>query len=135
MSEIVFYQVEQDDDFYNDVRRLTRKKGFRKLPGQILELEEQLTRGEFPGTLIRSTTTPKPYDLYKLRMPNLDTKEGKSNGYRIYYIVVTEQRIIVLLTIYYKKENEIVSDIYIDGLIDGFFIDSIPLDDKDTGEI
>ena len=70
-----------------------------------------------------------PHEVYKLRLPNPDTKAGKSDGYRIYYIVVTEQRIVVLLTIYYKKEDEAVSDAYVNGLIDGYFLDALPYED------
>jgi len=45
--------------------------------------------------------------------------------------MVTESRIIVLLTVYYKKEDETVTDAYIDGLIAGFFQDVIPYEDED----
>ena len=41
-------------------------------------------------------------------------------------MVVTENKIIVLLTIYYKKEDATVSEVYINGLIDGYFLKSSP---------
>ena len=94
------YFVTEHPDFRKDVKHLIKKKRFKSLPEQVIELEDALERGKFPGTLIRRIEEPKPYELYKLRLPNLDTKVGKSNGYRIIYIVVTEHRVVVILTIY-----------------------------------
>ena len=131
MKEIEYY-VTEIDEFQKQAQRLTKKKRFKHLPGQIKELrEEQLINGDFQGDLIRHSDNPTPYDVYKLRLPNPDTNVGKSNGYRIIYVVVTEHRIVVLLAIYYKKEQESLSDLYIDGLIDGYFFDSVPFDDED----
>ena len=95
------------------------------MPDQVLELEEQLEKGDFPGTLIRSVSGPRAYDLYKLRLPNPDANVGKSGGYRVYYVVVIDKKVVMLLTIYYKKEDESVSEAYIDGLIDGLFKENI----------
>ena len=126
------YYVAEWDDFKKNVRRLTKKKRFKSLPSQIKELtEEHLTQGNFPGTLYKKVTEPISYDIYKLRMANPDTNVGKSNGYRIFYVVVTESKVVVLLTIYYKKEDEIVSDTYVDGLIAGVFLDALPYDDAE----
>jgi mRNA-degrading endonuclease RelE of RelBE toxin-antitoxin system len=35
-------------------------------------------------------------------------KVGKSNGYRLIYYVVKDDREIYLLTIYYKKEDKLI---------------------------
>ena len=129
MKKIEYYVTEQPN-FKKGVRRLTKKKRFTSLPEQIEELEQTLERGEFPGTLTKHVDEPVSYDVYKLRLPNPDANVGKSNGYRIYYIVVTETKIIVLLAIYYKKEDESVADTYIDGLISGYFLDALPYDDE-----
>lgn len=42
---------------------------------------------------------------YKVRIANSDTKQGKSNGYRMIYYAITDEAEIYLLTIYYKKDN------------------------------
>jgi mRNA-degrading endonuclease RelE of RelBE toxin-antitoxin system len=130
MKKIEYY-VSTLDEFDKNARRLTKKKRFISLPGQIQELKESITVGDFPGTLIKHSDEPEPYDVYKLRLPNPDANVGKSNGYRIYYIVVTARRIIVFLTIYYKKEDESVTDAYVDGLINGIFLDTMPEDDDE----
>ena len=118
-------------EFDKELERFVRKKKFKKLPSQIDELEKQLLDGEIPGTFIRRAEEPEPYEVYKLRLPNPDSNSGKSDGYRVYYIVVTAWRIVVLMTVYYKKEQETVSDTYIDGLIDGFFSEAMPYDEVD----
>ena len=38
-----------------------------------------------------------------------------------------EERSIALLSIYYKKEQEDASETYIRGLIDGYFMNIIPI--------
>lgn len=43
--------------------------------------------------------------VYKARAKNSNTKVGKSNGYRLIYYVKTERKLIILLTIYYKKDD------------------------------
>ena len=125
------YEVNPLDDFDKEVGRLTRKKKFFTLPKQIKELTIKAAKGEFEGTLIKHSDNPTPYDVYKLRLPNPDADAGKSDGYRVIYMVVTQDKIVVLLTIYYKKETESVSDTYISGLIDGYWLN----DSNDDEEI
>lgn len=38
---------------------------------------------------------------------------------------VNERRAVVLIALYYKKEDEILTDAYIDGLIAGYFLDGV----------
>ena len=131
MKKIEYYVLELPE-FEKNVRRLTKKKKFASLPSQVDELELGLEEGDFPGTLYRHSKDPEPHDIYKLRMANPDSNVGKSGGYRIYYIVVTQRKIVVMLTIYYKKEDEAVTDAYIDGLVDGVFLEYIPESESDT---
>jgi mRNA-degrading endonuclease RelE of RelBE toxin-antitoxin system len=129
------YRLETLVEFDKAVGRFVNKKKFRQLPEQLDELGEQLARGEFPGTFLGKFAEPFPHERYKLRLPNPNTKTGKSGGYRVLYIVVTENKIVVLVTIYYKKEQETLSDTYIDGLIDGLFFVSTPDADNETDEL
>jgi len=129
MENIEVFEIERHVDFIKNVKRFVVKKKFLHLPEQIKELSEKLKRGEFEGEKITHRDSPTPYDIYKLRLPNPDTNVGKSNGYRVIYMVVTETKIVVFLTIYYKKEEAAVSDTYVSGLIDGYFINSLPEED------
>jgi len=126
MDDVEIYEIEERPDFEKNVNRLVKKKKFFSLPKQIRNLKDQLIRGEFDGEKITHRDSPTPYDVYKLRLPNPDTNVGKSDGYRVIYMVVTETKIVIFLTIYYKKEDATVSDNYINGLIDGYFINLLP---------
>ena len=44
----------------------------------------------------------------------------------VIYMVRTENKIVILITMYYKKEEAVVSDEYVDGLIEGYFINLLP---------
>jgi mRNA-degrading endonuclease RelE of RelBE toxin-antitoxin system len=115
------YKIDWVADFEKATKRFKKKKGFNSIPNQVKELVEKASKGELDGKLYTHSDVPTPHDVYKLRLPNPDTNAGESNGYRVYYMVVTEKKIIVFLVIYYKKEIPTVSDTYIKGLIDGFF--------------
>jgi len=118
------YEIEKIAEFKKAVERFENKKRFKKLPDQVIELVEQVSKGEFAGSHTKHSDTPTPYDVYKLRLPNPDANASKRDGYRVYYMVVTETKIVVFLVIYYKKETPTVSDTYINGLIDGYFLAS-----------
>jgi len=123
MNEAVdIFEVEQTDDFNAKVKRFVKKKKFVNLPSQIRDLVSDLRKGDFPGVVIRRMDFPVKYDIYKLRLPNKDTNEGKSNGYRIYYSVMLEDELALLVTIYYKKETESLAEHFIDGLIEGYLL-------------
>ena len=134
MKKIEYYLMEHHIDFQKGVKRLTKKKRFVSLPWQVEELEKGLEKGNFPGTLHRRSNDPVPHEIYKMRLENPDAHVGKSNGYRIFYLVVTEQKIVAMLTIYYKKEDEAATDGYIDGLVSGFFLDTLPFDESDRDD-
>ena len=128
------YMIVKAVDFEKNFMRFIKKKGFKTLSSQIKELSDKLNRGEFEGDKITHRDEPTPYDVYKLRLPIPDIKVGKSNGYRVIYMVVTETKIVVLLIIYYKKEQPAVSETYIKGLIDGYFLNSMAEEDEDEIE-
>jgi mRNA-degrading endonuclease RelE of RelBE toxin-antitoxin system len=117
-----FYEVEPYDEFEKESRRLVRKKKFLSLPAQIRELVGEFEKGNFDGTIITQGDEPVHYEVYKLRLPNHDTGMGKSNGYRVVYVVITDTKIVVLITIYYKKERETIAEHEIKLLIEGYFM-------------
>jgi len=123
---IEIYEIKETIDFDKNFMRILKKKRFFSLPDQIKDLKDKLQKGEFEGDKITHRDLPTPYDVYKLRLPNPDTGAGKSDGYRIIYMVVAKNKIVVLLTMYYKKEDATVSDVYVNGLIDGYFMSSLP---------
>jgi len=128
-KDVELYQVDVEEGFQKEVRRFTRKKKFKTLPDQIEGLINQVINGEFEGKKLTHSDFPTPHDVYKLRLPNPDTNVGKSDGYRVIYMVLTETKIVVFLMIYYKKEQEAVSDSYMAALIDGYFLHVLNEDD------
>ena len=119
------YSVDyRSPDFNKKVENFVRKKKFKKLPAQILDFIVEVEKGNFSGDIIEHSNEP-PYDVYKARLPNEDVNVGKSNGYRLIYIAKHDNRIIAFLCIYYKKEDETVTDTYVKGLIDGYFLTTI----------
>ena len=123
------YKVGRFAEFDRHAKRFVKKKKFLSLPDQIEGIIEQFESGNFDGDLISRSELPLPHDVYKLRLPNPDANAGKSDGYRVIYLVVTENKIVILLTIYYKKEQESVTDTYIKWLIDGYFLGALPYDE------
>ena len=123
------FKIKYEQDFLNEVERLAVKKKFKKLPDQISRLVDEFEQGKFSGDKITHDDFPLSHDVYKLHLPNPDTGAGKSNGYRVVYMVIAETKIVLLLIIYYKKEQPTVSDTYIKGLIDGYFLHSAPEED------
>ena len=121
-ENIISFEVKYHEEFENDIERFIKKKNFRKLPKQIAELVEKLKVGELDGDKIKSVEKPVKYDVYKLRLPNKDTNEGKSNGYRVIYMAMTDKKVVLLLTIYYKKEQVDVSENFVRALIGGYFL-------------
>jgi mRNA-degrading endonuclease RelE of RelBE toxin-antitoxin system len=130
-KEVEAYQVEQGKDFVKEAKRLIGKKKFFSLPKQIDALIRDLEEGKLDGDRIAHREMPMPHDVYKLRLPNPDANAGKSNGYRVIYLVVTENKIIIILTIYYKKEQPEADDTYINGLIDGYFMSGLQTDETE----
>ena len=101
--------------------RLLKSRGLKALqPSQISELFDAFVNGEFEGKKIKSAKEPIAYDIYKLQLPNPDAGDERSNEHRVIYLLITAVKIVVLMAIYYKKEELAVSDDYIDGIIDGF---------------
>jgi mRNA-degrading endonuclease RelE of RelBE toxin-antitoxin system len=116
------YEIDTIARFDREVKRFVKKKKFFALNDQLDELVEKAEKGEFEGKITKRGENPVPHNIYKLRLPNPDANAGKSDGYRVIYMVVTEKKIVVFLVIYYKKETETVDDSYIDGLISGYLM-------------
>ena len=131
MSKLALFEIDTTKDFDKEVERFIRKKKFRKLPKQIEELSKELSQGKFDGDLIKEATSPIKYVEYKLRLPNEDTKSGKSNGYRVIYAVILEDKLVLLVAIYYKKEKDTLPQEYIDGLIVGHLLAKSDFDDDE----
>lgn len=98
------FEIIPTEQFENDVRYYVKKKKYRHLMDDVNRLVENLEQGHLVGDTIPGLVFDTN-ETIKVRMANTDTNVGKSNGYRLIYYVVKDDREIYLLTIYYKKAD------------------------------
>lgn len=106
-NQAIIYKVLPTHKFNSDIKFYIRKKKFKKLPDDIREILKDIKSGKFPGSEISNLKlkNDENQSVYKVRAKNSNTKVGKSNGYRIIYYVRNYEKIIFLVTIYYKKDD------------------------------
>jgi mRNA-degrading endonuclease RelE of RelBE toxin-antitoxin system len=125
-EELELFFVDNTVSFDDSVEHLVRKKKFRRLPKQIRELKAEFENGVFRGTPIMHLDTPIKYEVYKLRMKNDDTNQGAKDGYRLIYGVMKEDKLVVLVTIYYKKDQENITQEEILWMLKGYLMRYLP---------
>lgn len=94
------------------------------MPDLLDGLEVEVRSGVFGDDVWFHENSPIPYDVYKKRLPNPDNNAGKSNGFRVIYAVMSDQKFVLFATVYYKKEVTSVKEEYIRALIEGFLLNS-----------
>ncbi|HBY20809.1 MAG: hypothetical protein A2Y24_08670 [Clostridiales bacterium GWE2_32_10] len=110
-NNIEIYEVIPTDKFNKDVTYYINKKKYTKLPQDIKHILQDLKRGIFSGDKIEGLNLSSNTFTYKVRAKNSNTNQGTSNGYRMIYYVKHENKIVFLVTIYSKKdENNIPTD-------------------------
>lgn len=101
------YTVIPTPKFEKDIEFYEKKKRFKHIVEDISEIVNELEEGNLIGDIIPEIKLPNDNHTYKVRSVNTDTKAGKSNGYRIIYYVIKDDKEIYLVTIYYKKDKNI----------------------------
>ena len=104
------YNIIPTPRFLQDVEYYQKKKKYKKITNDIDTITDQLEKGHLLGDVIDGIGLVDGEDIYKVRAINTDTKQGKSNGYRIIYYVIKNDSDIYLLTIYSKKDDDRVID-------------------------
>ena len=94
MIEIIAGKKFQEDVFY-----YFKKKRYTMIRHDITPVICALEQGNKLDNLNLSCG-----DVYKVRIANSSTKEGKSNGFRLLYYAVLDNK-VYLLTIYSKKDD------------------------------
>lgn len=100
------YEIILTPKFEEDLNFYEKKKKFKHIEDDVEIIIEELEQGNLVGEKMYDIKSPDGEDTYKVRTVNTDTKSGKSNGYRIIYYVIKDDRSIFLLTIYYKKDDK-----------------------------
>ncbi|MBA2563541.1 MAG: type II toxin-antitoxin system RelE/ParE family toxin [Chitinophagaceae bacterium] len=94
------YNVEATDFFKRQVKRLVKK--FPSLKSEFKELVQSLEENPKQGT-------PIGKNCYKIRLAIASKGKGKSGGARIITHVYIVRKIVYLLSIYDKSEQEDIS--------------------------
>lgn len=105
----VTYEVIPTDQFEKDIRYYIKKKNYRKIQNDIEPIIAELEQGNLVGDEIAGLELPDDEHSFKVRAANSSAKVGKSNGFRIVYYVVKDDKEIFLLTIYSKKDQVDIS--------------------------
>ena len=100
------YQIELTDKFQNDIKYYIKKKKYTNILSDLQPIMEEIKNGNLVGTVIDDLQLPDNEDTYKVRAINSNTNDGKSNGYRVIYYAVKNDKIVYMLTVYYKKDDE-----------------------------
>ncbi len=88
--------------FKRQLKRLRQR--YRNIKSDLLPIMEGLESGEILGDPISGYSMT----LYKIRVPNRDSRKGKSGGYRVIYYLKSDIYII-LATIYSKSDQGDIS--------------------------
>ena len=105
-------------NFNDNVEFYVRKKKYKKIYDDIKTVTDELEKGNLVGVKLEGLNLPENTAVYKARIANSSANVGKSHGFRLIYYVMIEEK-IYLLAIYSKKDDiRIVSDKYIEQLIE-----------------
>jgi len=116
------YEVIITNQFEEDIKYYKRKKKFTHIEDDLDKIISELERGNLLGDEIKGLKLPQNEATYKVRAINSNTNSGKSNGYRLIYYVIKNDRVIFLLTVYYKKDKEKITNEEIIELINEYCI-------------
>lgn len=105
-NKVECFEIYPTENFNKDIKYYTKKKKYKKIFKDIKPILEDLEQGNFVGDEIADLKIGNDNKTYKVRAINSDTNEGKSNGYRVIYYVEIEDKVIFLMTIYHKKDEE-----------------------------
>lgn len=117
------YKVITTSNFKKDMKYYVKKKGYYKLANDIKELTQELEKGNLLGNAIEGINLPIEEDTYKVRVANTTAKVGTSNGFRLIYYAIKNDKEIYYLTIYSKKDIEDLTNAEIRQLIKAYVIE------------
>ena len=108
--------IDETKKFRKEVKKLLKR--YNSARKDIEPLIKQLESGEIPGDRIAENK----YPVYKVRIPNSDTRKGKSSSYRVIYYTITSESIL-LTTIYSKSDRRTISNKEVEDIIGEYEIE------------
>jgi mRNA-degrading endonuclease RelE of RelBE toxin-antitoxin system len=112
-DKIPLIKIYESISYKKELKKLNKK--YRSIDKDIKPLIQRLEAGETPGDRIAENK----YPVYKVRIPNSDTRKGKSGGYRVIYYTITPESIL-LTTIYSKSDRGTISNKDVEDLIEQY---------------
>ena len=109
-DKIPLIKIYESISYKKELKKLNKR--YRSIEKDIKPLIQQLEAGETPGDRIAENR----YPVYKVRVPNSDTRKGKSGGYRVIYYTITPESIL-LTTIYSKSDRRTISNKEVEDII------------------
>jgi mRNA-degrading endonuclease RelE of RelBE toxin-antitoxin system len=109
-DKIPLIEIYESISYKKELKKLNKR--YRSIDRDIQPLIQQLESGETPGDRI----VGNEYPVYKVRVPNSDTRKGKSSGYRVIYYTITPEAIL-LTTIYSKSDRQNISNKEVEDII------------------
>jgi mRNA-degrading endonuclease RelE of RelBE toxin-antitoxin system len=109
-DKIPLIKIYESISYKKELKKLNKR--YRSIDKDIKPLIQQLEAGETPGDRIAENK----YPVYKVRVPNSDTRKGKSGGYRVIYYTITPESIL-LTTIYTKSDRRTISNKEVEDII------------------
>lgn len=110
------YNVVPTKRFEKEIKQY--QKRFRNVADDVDEVVQELEKGNLIGDIIPNLEMKdNNNNVVKVRIANSDTHAGKSNGYRLIYYAEKSNGTIYLLTIYYKKDKDNISNKEIQELV------------------
>jgi mRNA-degrading endonuclease RelE of RelBE toxin-antitoxin system len=116
-------KIYESISYKKELKKLSKR--YRSIDRDIKPLIEQLASGENPGDRV----VGNEYPVYKVRVPNSDTRKGKSGGYQFIYYVITTAAIL-LTTIYAKSDRGNISNKEIEDMIGEYKLEIDAFDEK-----
>ena len=96
--------------FEKDIKYYLKKKKYYKIKDDIDKVINELEQGNLVGNEIPGLHLKINESVFKVRTVNSSANVGKSNGFRLIYYVIKNDKEIYLLTIFSKKDNDNLSN-------------------------
>lgn len=111
----VSYEVIPTDYFEAELKHY--KKKYRSVTKDIRGVLEEIKSGNLVGDEIPNLNLVDGEHVFKVRAANASSQKGKSGGFRIIYYVIQDDKVVWLLSLYSKAEQENIEKSEIHSLI------------------
>jgi mRNA-degrading endonuclease RelE of RelBE toxin-antitoxin system len=106
------YNIIPSSSFSKELKNLAKK--YPRIKQDYADLLDSLEQGDFQGDRLQDY----PGVVYKVRIGSIDQQKGKRGGFRLVYIVITQDKTVYLMAIYAKAYQEDLTETQKQGIKD-----------------